>query len=174
MPPTPSSRAIGGGPPWRLGHDLVVLGTISKAFGLAGARVGYAIAPAPPTASVLDRLAPAGQHLVRCLGGAGACGLSPRTGWMEEHVGAVEGLLDDLAAGLASLGLDPRTLAAQFRALRDRSDEAGEVADRLMDRGVVVRAFGDGSPVGGLSCDSPSALPDQQERMLEALRKELR
>lgn len=157
------------GPAVAARDDLVVLGTMSKAFGLAGARVGYAIAPAP-LAGVLDRLRPPGS--ISTASAALAVRAFGESGWMEEHLVAVEGLLVDLAAGLASLGLDPLPSQANF-VLCEIGDEAREVADRLMNRGVVVRAFGSDHPLGRF-LRFTVRLPDQQKRMLEALRKELR
>ena len=156
------------GPAVSARDDLVVLGTLSKAFGLAGARVGYAVAP-PTLAELLDRLRPPGS--LATASAALAVRAFRETAWMEEHVAAVEELRAGLAAGLPALGLQPLPSQANF-VLCEIGEDAAGVADRLMGRGVVVRAFGAGHPLRRF-LRFTVRLPGQQDRMLEALGKEL-
>jgi histidinol-phosphate aminotransferase len=141
---------------------------MSKAFGLAGARVGYAIAPVP-LAGLLDRLRPPGS--ISTASAALAVRALGEREWLEEHLAAIGSLRALLADGLASLGLEPIPSSANF-VLCEIGQAAGEVAGRLMDRGVVVRSFGEGHPLERF-LRFTVRLPDQQDRMLEELGREL-
>lgn len=148
--------------------DVVALGTLSKAFGLAGARVGYALAP-PPLAADLDRLRPPGS--LSTASAALAVRALREPGWMAEHVATVAALRAALADGLAALGLIPVPSQANF-VLCEVGDEAPAVADRLMSRGVVVRGFAESHPLRR-HLRITIRRPEQQERLLNVLRGEL-
>src|ERR671931_2505146 len=118
-----------------LDEDVVVLRTFSKAFGLAGARVGYALA-AEPTAEELNRrqsplpiAAPSAALVLAAL--ADPPDVRPQ---VEER--------ERLAAELRALGLDPRPSAANFVFVPH--ERPRELADALLRHGVVVRTFDDG------------------------------
>lgn len=152
------------------GHDdVVVLGTLSKAFALAGGRVGYAIAP-PALADALDALRPPSS--ISGISVALALRALAETGWMEEHVGRVIGLRDELAAGLRTIGLQPRPSVTNF-VLVPIGERAAAIADSLLDRGIVVRSFGPPHPLADWLRLSVRTATDQ-ERMLAALHEELR
>lgn len=145
---------------------LVVLGTLSKAFALAGARVGYAVAN-PDEASVLERLRPPGS--ISSVSVALALRALAEGQWMEEHVGVVAGLREELAVGLAALGFAPNPSTTNFVLCRI-GPAAAEIAQRLMDRGVVVRQFGTDHPLADY-LRFTVRLPEQQDRMLEELER---
>jgi len=118
-----------------LDEDVVVLRTFSKAFGLAGARVGYALA-AEPTAEELNRrqsplpvAAPSAALVLAAL--ADPPDVGPQVQERER-----------LAEELRALGLDPRPSAANFVFVP--SERPWELADALLRQGVVVRTFDDG------------------------------
>jgi histidinol-phosphate aminotransferase len=144
---------------------VVVLGTLSKAFGLAGARVGYALAD-PESAGLLDRLRPPGSISSVSVAMAERALAGPD--WMEEHVARVTGLRGSLESGLRSLGLDPIPSSANFVLVG--VPDAASVAGRLMDRGIVVRTFA--RPGGHLRITVRR--PEEQERLLQALGEEIR
>jgi histidinol-phosphate aminotransferase len=88
---------------WLRAHpNLVLLRTFSKAYGLAGARVGYGISH-PEVASVLDRLRPAFN--VNSLAQAGACAALSDQGHMPYDGGA---------AALRGALWAPRTVGGAF------------------------------------------------------------
>lgn len=149
--------------------DAIVLGTLSKAFGLAGARVGYAIAP-PELAATLDALRPPGSISAPSVALA-MRGLA-EIGWMEEHVARMIALREALAAGLRDLGLAPLRSATNF-VLVPVGPRAASISGVLMDRGIVVRSFPTAHPLAEYLRLSVR-LPDQQDRMLEALDEEMR
>ena len=118
-----------------LDDDVVVVRTFSKAFGLAGARVGYALA-AEPTAKELTRRqsplpisAPSAALALAAL--ADPPDVRPQ---LEER--------ERLSAELRALGFDPRPSAANFVFVP--FERPWELADTLLRLGVVVRTFDDG------------------------------
>ncbi len=117
--------------------NLVVLRTLSKAFALAGARVGYAMAHS----SLIDRidaLRPPGSIASISVALAEAALRRP-----ELAARAVETLAaarDILAADLRSLGF--RVLASEVNFLLcEVGAQAGVIAAQLRARGLVVRTF---------------------------------
>ena len=112
-------------------QNLVVGRTLSKAFGLAGLRLGYAIAP-PWIAEQYRRVAPmfsiSGPSLA-----AGTAALGD-LGWMKECVRKIaaerERMRSVLSCALPS--------EANFLFLQTRH-ESRSIAERLLSRGIVVR-----------------------------------
>jgi len=118
-------------------HNLIVLRTLSKAFGIAGARVGYAMAH-PDLITELDGLRPPGSiSSISVELGIAALEAPDR---MKDTVAAVVEERMRLAAALASLGL--RVLPSETNFLLcEVGSGANEVAARLMDIGLVARKF---------------------------------
>ncbi|HWX09596.1 MAG TPA: aminotransferase class I/II-fold pyridoxal phosphate-dependent enzyme [Gaiellaceae bacterium] len=137
-----------------LGDDVIVVRTFSKAFGLASARVGYALAATETAAALNDRQDPAP---VSTLGAALAlAALEAGSPDVSETIAERERLAD----GLRSLGLAPLPSWTNFVLVPD--DRAAELADGLLRRGLPVRP-------------SPGAIritvhrPDADDRLLAAL-----
>jgi histidinol-phosphate aminotransferase len=115
--------------------NLVVLRTLSKAFGLASLRVGYALAH-PETATLLDeRRAPAPVSGPAAAIAAAAL-REPRLG----DVAATVAERERVRAALVAAGFDCPPTAANFVFVR--TDEP--LAERLERQGIVVRSFADG------------------------------
>jgi len=134
--------------------DVVVVRTFSKAFGLASARVGYALADTELAAELNDRQQPAP---VSTLGAALAlAGLEAGP----PDVSATIAERERLADGLRSLGLDPLPSFTNF--LLVPHARAQELYESLLDRGIAVRP-------------SPDAIritvhrPDADDRLLGVL-----
>jgi histidinol-phosphate aminotransferase len=134
--------------------DVVVVRTFSKAFGLASARVGYALADTELAAALNDRQQPAP---VSTLGAALALA------GLEAGPPDVSGTIAErerLAEGLRSLGLDPLPSFTNF--LLVPHSRAHELYESLLDRGIAVRP-------------SPDAIritvhrPDADDWLLEVL-----
>jgi histidinol-phosphate aminotransferase len=109
---------------------VVVIRTFSKAFGLAGARVGYALAGRDVADELNRRQAPAPiSTLSVALALAG----------LEEppDVGPIVAERERLANELRRIGLDPWPSEANF--LYVPLEGAEEVADRLLRQGLAVR-----------------------------------
>ena len=124
---------------------LVVLGTFSKAHGLAAARVGYALA-APELAAALHRHRPPGS--VSTLSAALAAEAARRP----EHASAiVAGVMEHravLSDALADLGWKMQPTITNFVIGEVGSNAAG-LKDALMwEDGLVIRGYPSASPLG--------------------------
>lgn len=151
------------------GSDMIVLGTLSKAFGLAGARVGYALA-SPDLADALDALRPPGS--ISSVSVALALRSLAEIGWMEEHIARTAHLRAALTEGLRDIGLQPADSTTNF-VLAEVGEAAPKVADALMSCGIAARSFAPGHPLAG-HLRFTVRRADQQERMLDALHQEMR
>jgi histidinol-phosphate/aromatic aminotransferase/cobyric acid decarboxylase-like protein/imidazoleglycerol phosphate dehydratase HisB len=118
-----------------LDDGVIVIRTFSKAFGLAGARIGYLLAASDTAAELRARQAPAPVSTLSVALALAALRTPP-------DVAAVVEERERLAAGLLALGYEPLPSRANF--LFVRTPDAKEIADRLLGRGYVVRAREDG------------------------------
>jgi histidinol-phosphate aminotransferase len=110
--------------------DVIVIRTFSKAFGLAGARVGYALAGRDVAAELNKRQHPAPlSTLSAALALAGLAAPADVTPILEERERMRERLLE--------LGFEPRESHANFLYV-PVEDPQGEY-DRLLARGLAVR-----------------------------------
>ncbi|HEU5002766.1 MAG TPA: histidinol-phosphate transaminase [Actinomycetota bacterium] len=159
---------------WRLVEDhehLVVARTFSKAFRMAGARIGYLIAQAPVIQEVLKVRLP--YHLSSLTQAAALTAL--------EHAEELEStvvtmrhergrLWDELST---TRGITAFPSRANFILFRCDAVEAATVWQRLLDRGVLVRDFS--STQGCEGCLRVSVgTAEQDERFLQALSEALR
>ena len=124
-------------------HNLIVLRTLSKAFGIAGARVGYAMAH-PDLIAALDGVRPPGSiSSVSVALGIAALAAPQR---MQATVDATVAARSELADSLSGLGL--RVLPSQTNFLLcEVGPEAHQLAARLMDLGLVARKFPTDGPL---------------------------
>jgi histidinol-phosphate aminotransferase len=114
---------------------VIVVRTFSKAFGLAGARVGYALAGRDVTAELNRRQGPAPvSTLSVALVLAGLASPPDVRPILEERA--------RLAAELRALGFEPLPSEANFVAVP--LADAQDVASRLSFRGLPVRPYRDG------------------------------
>jgi histidinol-phosphate aminotransferase len=118
---------------------LLVSRTLSKAFGLAGLRVGYAIA-APETAHEVEKAR--GPYKVgRLAAEAGAAALADAEGWVARTVAECVENRSRAAAMLVERGLDPIPSSANFILFRAPGGDGPRDALALRARGVAVRPF---------------------------------
>ena len=137
-----------------IGDGVIVVRTFSKAFGLASARVGYAVADLETAAELNERQDPAPlSTLSAALALAGLEAGPP-------DVSATIAERERLAAALRGLGLEPLPSFTNFVLVPD--ERAQELYEALLDRGLAVRP-------------SPGALritvhrPEVNDRLLEVL-----
>lgn len=152
------------------GRPIAALRTFSKAYGLAGLRVGYLMGPpdlvralgivrnvfdvsATAQAAAIASLRDADEHLPRRIG-----------------LNAAE--REMTAAGLRALGLDPLPSTANFLLVDVGSAErAGALNAALLARGVIVRpARAFGAPA---AIRITIGLPEQNTRLLTAMAESL-
>jgi histidinol-phosphate aminotransferase/imidazoleglycerol-phosphate dehydratase/histidinol-phosphatase len=115
-----------------LDDGVVVLRTFSKAFGLAGARIGYALADRATAAELNQRQAPLPNTTLSAALALAALASPPDVSAQVEE-------RERLAAGLRALGLDPPPSYANFVFVPLEEPEL--LADALLRSGIVVRAL---------------------------------
>jgi histidinol-phosphate aminotransferase len=116
---------------------VLIVRTFSKAFGLAGLRIGYAIG-APALVAEVEKAR--GPYKVSAVAAAAACAaLSSGVSWMKEHVALANGARDAFSAQLLGRGLSPAPSKANFVFLPIA--DATAVAGAMRRAGVAVRAF---------------------------------
>lgn len=118
-------------------RDLLVVRTLSKAFGLAGLRIGWVVGDA---ARIARFEASRGPYRVGALAErAAVAALTEDLDWMRDRAAAVRRDRDRLVAALTAMGLRPLPSSANF-VLVPIADAAA-CAARLSAAGVAVRAF---------------------------------
>ena len=146
---------------------LVVLRTLSKIYGLAGLRVGYAIGD-PELIGYLER-ARHPFNVSSIAQRAARAALEDR-----EHVARVRKLthegLERLERGFRELGLACVPSDANF-VLVDVGRDADELYERLLKRGVITRPMSAFGLTHHLRVTA--GLPEENERLLEALAAEV-
>lgn len=119
--------------------NVVVLRTFSKAYGLAGLRVGYLAANEELSAALNKAKAP---FNVGVLPEAIAVAALDEQEWVDAGVKAVRAERDRMAAALARLGLKVHPSEANFL-LTEPPAGASETADVLRKAGILARTFTD-------------------------------
>jgi histidinol-phosphate aminotransferase len=144
-------------------RNTVVLRTFSKAFALAGVRVGYILAP-PELAPRLDAVRPPASIGVHA---AALAEIALRNiDEMRERVRATCSERDRIGAELRAAGRTVSSTCTNF-VLVDLGEPAAPVARRLLERGMVVRTFSEPSLANHIRI-SP-ATPAENDRLLEDL-----
>jgi histidinol-phosphate aminotransferase len=118
-----------------IGDGVVVLRTFSKAFGLAGARVGYALADRETASELNRRQSP---QPISGISAALALAALAEPPDVSEQVAERE----RCAAVLSELGFEPLPSQANFLFVPLESSE--QVGAALLRQGLVVRVFPDG------------------------------
>jgi histidinol-phosphate aminotransferase len=114
--------------------NVVTVRTLSKGFGLAGVRVGYALA-GPAISEALRRVRPPGSISV-VSAALGTQALTDVDG-MRERVRQINHERTRLRSGLQALGLEVRDSAANFLLVQT----GRSAAPVLLKKGLVVRTF---------------------------------
>ncbi|MCU0308868.1 MAG: histidinol-phosphate transaminase [Thermoleophilia bacterium] len=149
----------------RAGRPLVVMRTFSKAYGLAGLRVGYLLGPAG-LVRALHRV----RNAFDVNGVAQAAALASLEE-ADEHlpprIALCRAERTRMADGLRALGLDPLPSEANFLLVEVGEDRAPLINRALLERGVIVRpARAFGAP-GGIRITV--GLPEETDRLLAAM-----
>jgi histidinol-phosphate aminotransferase len=118
--------------------NLVLLRTFSKAYGLAGLRVGYAVSH-PEVAEVLNRVRPAFN--VNSLALTAAHVALAEQSYMESCVSECVSERERLRAALQRLGLKAGPSAGNFL-LVHFGPRAAEIYEQLLRKGFIVRPLG--------------------------------
>lgn len=130
---TPSATALLAGHP-----NLVVLRTLSKAYGLAGARLGVLIASAEIIGLVRRIMAPYPLP-TPCLAAALAAFTPEASAARAEHLAATRAERERLSAALRAHPAVRHVWPSDANFIAFRVDDAKAVWRQLLDRGVIVR-----------------------------------
>lgn len=147
---------------------VLVVRTMSKAFGLAGLRVGYAVGAPSLIAEVEKSRGPYKVSTVAERAAVAAL-LHDRT-WVGERVADARASRDRLATSLRTLGLAPLPSQANFVFVPIA--DAPAVARRMRQRGVAVRAF-QALPIVGDALRITAGPEPMMKQVLEALAEAL-
>ncbi len=121
-------------------EHVLVTRTFSKAFGLAGLRVGYGVGSAALVSLVERARGPykvnalAERAVLAALGNG-----DDALGWVRTHAALAMTVRERLLTSLRALGLEPLPSAANFAFVP--TSRAVQVGRQLRERGVLVRAF---------------------------------
>jgi histidinol-phosphate aminotransferase len=144
---------------------LVVVRTLSKAYGLAGIRVGYAVAQEALVRRLSSARPPGSISALSAAIGAAALrdGRFART-----NVAAIVAERERLGSELRRAGWRVEDSVTNFLLLDAGGPEAADrAATRLLEHGLVPRRFGDGPLRGHLRLTVRT--PDQDDRLVAAL-----
>jgi histidinol-phosphate aminotransferase len=144
--------------------NLVVTRTFSKAYGLAGARVGYAVSH-PEVADVLNRVRP--PFNVNSIAQAGARAALLDQAHMQHATGETMRELSRVETAIKEMKLWSAPSATNFLLVRT-GVAAGQVYERLLRQGVIVRPV-----VLSDALRISIGTPAQNDRMLAALAQAL-
>lgn len=147
--------------------NLVVTRTFSKAYGLAGLRVGYSLSH-PDLADLLNRVRP--PFNLNSLALVAASSALEDTIHVERTVMLNREGMAQVTAGVRDLGLDFIPSVGNFVCV-DVGDDALAVYDALLHEGVIVRPVANYSMPRHLRVTL--GLPAENERFLTALAKVL-
>jgi histidinol-phosphate aminotransferase len=144
--------------------NVVVLRTFSKIYGLAGLRIGYAVA----AAEVVEQLAKVrGPFDVSQAAAAAAIASLGDAGELARRRDQNRAERERLVAGIRSLGLDPLPAAANFVCVEVGDGDA--LAGRLEREGVIVRPL---AAFGAAGCIRVTVgLNDENDLFLSALER---
>ena len=147
---------------------VLVVRTMSKAFGLAGLRIGYAVGSPFLIAEVEKSRGP--YKVSTVAERAAVAALGQDQAWVAERVDDARASRDRLATSLRALGLSPLPSQANF-VFVPIADAPG-VARRMRERGVAVRAF-QGLPIVGDALRITAAPEPMMDQALAALAEAL-
>lgn len=116
----------------------LMLRTMSKAYGLAGIRVGYAVASDPELISLMDRVR--APFNVNRLAQVAAIAALDDMAYVQEVVTRTVAERERMRAALISLGYRTSPSRGNFLFVQARED-ATELAKRLLTRGVIVKPW---------------------------------
>lgn len=118
--------------------NLIITRTFSKAYGLAGIRVGYSLS-SPEIADILNRIRQ--PFNVNSLALAGAEAALSDHEFIRQSVSSNSEGLKQLRLGLDGLGISTTDSAANF-VLADMGQPAGAINEALLRHGIIVRPVG--------------------------------
>ncbi len=146
----------------------VVLRTFSKAYGLAGLRVGYAVCSDPEIARVIA----AAKTPFNVNGAAQIAAVAALAdqAWMQASVAAIRAERGRVAAALAQMGLYAAPSQTNFLFF-DMGRDSATVAAGLLQDGIIVKAWREAGYETWLR--ATLGKPAENDRLIAALRKQM-
>lgn len=153
----------------REGRYLVVMRTFSKAYGLAGLRVGWMAGPE----GIAEAMSPVRNAFdVNAVAQAAAvASLEDAPAHLPQRIAEASAERERMAEGLRALGLEPLPSSANFLFVDVGDAEAKAIDAALTRRGVIVRPTAGFGAHGGLRITV--GLPEQTDRLLGAMAEAL-
>lgn len=153
----------------REGRYLVVMRTFSKAYGLAGLRVGWMAGPE----GIAEAMSPVRNAFdVNAVAQAAAvASLEDAPAHLPQRIAEASAERERMAEGLRALGLEPLPSSANFLFVDVGDAEAKAIDAALTQRGVIVRPTAGFGAHGGLRITV--GLPEQTDRLLVAMAEAL-
>ncbi len=149
-------------------HNVLALHTLSKGYGVAGIRVGFALGH-PDLIDAIDGVRPPGS--ISSLSAEVAVATLDAPDRMREHVDAVTAERGRLAVRLAEIGMRVLPSHTNFL-LCEVKPGARRIGEALMGKGLVVRMYPEDGPLADYLRFTVRS-PDDDERLLLALKEEL-
>ena len=147
---------------------LLCVRTVSKAFGLAGVRVGWAVG-ARRLIARLERVRPPGS--VSTISATLAAAALRQPAHARDNAARLAAERDWLAAQLDALGWPSSPSLTNFLLVRVGDHAAADrAAEHLLRNGIVPRTFGPANPLRGNLRLTVRSRPEN-ERLLEAIRR---
>lgn len=146
----------------RQGRDIIILRTFSKIYGLAGLRIGYGISQEEIIAELNKVRAPFNTNSIAQ---AAALMALEDNDHVQKSIKVNEEGKATLYRGLTDLGIDYVPTEANFIYFHLKSIKAGEVFERLLKRGVIVR------PMGDDTIRLTIGLPEENKKFIDAMRE---
>ncbi len=153
----------------REGRYLVVMRTFSKAYGLAGLRVGWMAGPE----GIAEAMSPVRNAFdVNAVAQAAAvASLEDAPAHLPQRIAEASAERERMAEGQRALGLEPLPSSANFLFVDVGDSEAKAIDAALTRRGVIVRPTAGFGAHGGLRITV--GLPEQTDRLLGAMAEAL-
>jgi histidinol-phosphate aminotransferase len=153
--------------PWHSEYpNLLAVRTVSKAFALAGVRVGYGIG-GRPVIERLERVRPPGS--ISTISAYIATRALRSPGYARENADALSLEREWLATGLTARGWESTPSVCNFLLVRIGDHDAAErAAEGLLRTGIVPRTFGPANPLRGHVRLTVRSRPEN-ERLLQVV-----
>jgi histidinol-phosphate aminotransferase len=116
----------------------LVLRTFSKAYGLAGLRIGYAVGSDPALVDLMDRVR--GPFNVNHLAQVAALAALGEPEFVQECIARTTKERERVRGALNAMGYDPAPSLANFLFF-DAREDAADLAQRLLPHGVIVKPW---------------------------------
>jgi histidinol-phosphate aminotransferase len=147
--------------------NLLILRTFSKWAGMAGLRLGYAVAP-PPVVAAMERLRP--PYNVNAAAAVAAMATFEDMPYVQETIERIVAERQRLQAALSGLpGVRALPSRANFVLCRFDAHSGREVAEALAAKGILVRSFSD--PSLGDAVRITVGRPEQNQMLLAGLKE---